>query len=155
VTLEVVHTPGHAPDHACFVARADRVVFCGDLVTPGTTVVIPGTRGGDLEAYLASLARVRGLEAATLLPGHGDPVDRPSAIIDAYVAHRRDRDRQIVAAVHAGCSSTDAIVRRIYPDVSEALRWAAEESVIAHLRKLERDGRVARRGDEWTPPTYT
>lgn len=156
VHLDVIPTPGHAPDHACFWASSDRVLFCGDLVTPGTTVVIPATRGGDLDAYLSSLARVRALDARTLLPGHGDPIASPSSIIDAYLAHRRERDAQILDAVHAGCSTVDAIVRRVYPALDEWRRWAAEESVLAHLRKLAREGRVAGGAGEWTPPpTYT
>ena len=154
--LAVVHTPGHAPDHACFWSAADRVLFCGDLVTPGTTVVIPGTRGGDLSAYLSSLARVRALDATTLLPGHGDPVSDPAAIIDAYVAHRRERDEQIVAAVSAGHGTVAEIIARVYPTLAAELRWAAEETIVAHLQKLVREGRVAARDDRWTPPpTYT
>lgn len=152
VSLDVVHTPGHAPDHACFWVADERTLFCGDLVTPGTTVVIPGSRGGDLDAYLKSLVRVRSLDALTLLPGHGDPVTNPTALINAYIAHRRERDEQIVDAVRTGCLTLADIVRSVYPNLQENLRWAAEESAFAHLRKLAREGRVEEVDGGWRLP---
>jgi glyoxylase-like metal-dependent hydrolase (beta-lactamase superfamily II) len=155
-SLEVLHTPGHSPDHACFWDAGDRVLFCGDLVTPGTTVVIPGSRGGDLAAYLRSLERVRALDARLLLPGHGRPIEDAAALIDAYVAHRQERDAQVLDALRSGCTTVEAIVGRVYPDLRADLIWAAEETVRAHLHKLAAERRVAEGTAGWRVlPTYT
>jgi glyoxylase-like metal-dependent hydrolase (beta-lactamase superfamily II) len=155
-SLRVVHTPGHAPDHACFWMPDERTLFGGDLMTAGTTVVIPGSRGGDLTAYLGSLVRVRTLNPRLILPAHGSAIDAPLALISAYLAHRRERDEQIVEAVRDGASTLTDIVRRVYPNLQEDLRWAAEESAFAHLQKLLREGRVERVDGGWrVPPTYT
>ena len=77
VTLRVVHTPGHAPDHVCLWHEGSRTLFGGDLLIGGSTVVVPGTRGGDLIAYLDSLARVAALAPRQVLPAHGPVIDDP------------------------------------------------------------------------------
>src|SRR5688500_14837959 len=94
--LRAIYTPGHAPDHFCFQDETARDLYCGDLVRLGGTIVIPASAGGDLSAYLASLTRVRSLEPRRLLPGHGAVVTDPVALIDDYIAHRLERERQIV-----------------------------------------------------------
>jgi ribonuclease/clavin/mitogillin len=139
--LEIVPTPGHSPDHVCFFDRASGDLFCGDLARIGGTVVIPARKGGDLRAYLASLRRVRDLNPRRLLPGHGPIVDQPIALIDAYLAHRAARERQIVSAMEEGAKTVEEIVARVYPDLSPSLRAAAAETVEAHLQKLGLEGR--------------
>lgn len=135
-TLRAIHTPGHSPDHFCFLDETTGDLYCGDLARIGGTVVIPASRGGSLRDYLASLARVRSLAPRRLLPAHGPVVEDPAGLLDEYVAHRADRERQIVAALKEGCTSVEDLVARIYPDLSPALRGAAEETVRAHLAKL-------------------
>ena len=78
VSLEVMHTPGHAPDHICLWHSASHTLFGGDLLIEGSTVVVPGSRGGDLIAYLDSLDRVAALEPSQVLPAHGRVIDDPS-----------------------------------------------------------------------------
>lgn len=134
--LRAVHTPGHAPDHFCFLDEVSRDVYCGDLARIGGTIVIPASRGGSLRAYLDSLQRIRALRPARLLPAHGPVVEDPLKLIDEYVAHRAARQRQIVEAMEEGCTHTDDLVARIYPDLSPSLRGAAEETVRAHLALL-------------------
>ena len=138
--LRAVHTPGHAPDHCCFLDEARLDLYCGDLAREGGTVVIPARAGGDLAQYLASLRKVRQLQPQRLLPGHGPIIDDPQAVISRYLRHRLDRERQIIEAVQAGCSTPDAIARRIYGELPERLQTAAEDTVLAHLRKLESEG---------------
>lgn len=148
--LTAVHTPGHAPDHLCFWHPETRTLFGGDLVIQGTTVYIPAGLQGDLSAYLASLARVRALEPVRILPAHGPAIEDPDALLRAYIDHRHEREAQILDALGRGASDLDAIVARVYRGLRSDLRARARETVEAHLAKLERDGRAARRGDAWT-----
>ena len=147
--VEVVYTPGHAPDHVAFWHAGSRTLFAGDLVTPGTTVVILASHGGSLSQYLASLNRVLALRPARLLPAHGPPIDDPAAVITGYLAQRQMREDQIVSALGASVGTIGAIVDRIYQGLSAPLVPMARESVLAHLRKLEDEGRAALVGDEW------
>ena len=150
-TLRVLHTPGHAPDHVCLFDEANGTLFCGDLLIQGGTVVVPGSFGGSLADYLASLARIRALRPARGLPAHGPEIDDVIALIDAYVAHRRRRDDEILSALRQGHRTQAAIVRVVYPKLAGELRPAASESVLAHLRKLEAEGVVRRRDAVWEP----
>jgi glyoxylase-like metal-dependent hydrolase (beta-lactamase superfamily II) len=143
----VLHTPGHAPDHCCFVRGGD--LFCGDLARIGGTIVIPASRGGDLALYLESLQRVRELKPARLLPAHGPIVDNPEALIDQYVAHRRMRDDQILDVLQAGASTPPAIVDRVYGALPDQLGSAAADTVLAHLIKLRNEGRVKEHDGSW------
>jgi endoribonuclease LACTB2 len=147
--LHVVHTPGHAPDHLAFWHPSTRTVLSGDLVVAGTTVVIPASMGGSLRAYLASLERLLSLEPVRLLPAHGEPIDQPDRLIRQYLAHRREREQQVVAGLRRGLRSADALVAQIYVGLADALLPMARESVVAHLHKLEDDGVVRREGEEW------
>lgn len=140
--LEVVHTPGHALDHVCFWDAQARDLFAGDMVALGTTIVVPGDRGGGLRAYLESLERMAGLKPARIYPGHGDVIDDPLPLIAEFIAHRRMREAQVIACLDAGLTDPDAMVARIYPDLADALRPAARQTVEAHLAKLKADGRI-------------
>lgn len=140
--LIALHTPGHAPDHFCFFDQERGDVYCGDLLRMGGTIVIPASKGGDLQQYLASLQRLRALRPRRLLPGHGPAIDDPVAVIDSYVAHRAARERQILDAIAAGCTTPEAIVPRVYGPLPPLLVAAAADSVLAHLVKLRREGRL-------------
>jgi glyoxylase-like metal-dependent hydrolase (beta-lactamase superfamily II) len=140
--LEIIPTPGHAPDHLCFFDRESGDLYCGDLARKGGTIVIPARTGGDLRAYLASLRAVRDLAPRRLLPGHGPIVDAPIALIDEYIAHREKREQQILQAMLEGARTVDEIVRRVYPALPASLGSAAADSVRAHLVKLRDEGRA-------------
>jgi len=147
--VRAVYTPGHAVDHFCFVDERTRDLYCGDLARAGGTIVIPARAGGDLAAYLSSLRRVRDLAPRRLLPGHGPIVDDPAALLDAYLRHREDREAQVLDALAAGCSTPARIAQRIYGDLTPALTRAADDSILAHLKKLESERRAAERQDGW------
>jgi glyoxylase-like metal-dependent hydrolase (beta-lactamase superfamily II) len=147
--LTAVHTPGHSPDHVCFWDAATRTLFGGDLAIKGTTVWIPTRLGGDLADYLLSLERVLALEPMRMLPAHGPAIDDPVPLLRSYLAHRREREAQILAALRSGDRTPRAIVARVYADLADPLAPLAEESVTAHLVKLERDGRARRTADAW------
>ena len=156
-TLRAIYTPGHATDHLSFLrdpapaVSTGREIFCGDLMRLGGTIVIPAKRGGDLMQYLESLHVVRALRPARVLPGHGPIIDDPDAVIDEYLRHRAERDRQVLAALQAGCRTPDDIVARMYTNLSPHLVRAAGESVLAHLVKLRREGTVTEQDGEWRP----
>lgn len=143
MALEVLHTPGHASDHVCLRVTTSGVVLTGDHVLGrGTTVV--AWPDGDMAAYLDSLERLRAVGATALYPGHGPRLDDPAGAVDHYLAHRRDREQQILAALADGHVTAADIVAAVYADVDPGLHPAAERSVLAHLDKLERAGRVRR-----------
>lgn len=148
-TLRAVHTPGHAPDHLCFFDETSGTLFSADLVVPGSTVVIPASRGGSLSRYLASLRRVQALAPARMLPAHGEAVDDPQAILQEYLDHRQRREDQIVAALRSGARRPEDIVDRLYDGLAPTLRPMARESVAAHLVKLGEEGRARSDGGEW------
>jgi glyoxylase-like metal-dependent hydrolase (beta-lactamase superfamily II) len=150
MSLVAVHTPGHAPDHLCFWHEPTRSVFCGDLAMLGTTVWIPVSLQGDLGQYLASLERVLALEPARLYPAHGPIIEKPSELLRQYLDHRRERESQVLDALRAGDSDPAAIVARVYVGLRASAVSLARESVLAHLIKLEREGRVHRNGEAWT-----
>lgn len=147
--LEVIHTPGHAPDHVALWHADSRTVFTSDLLVKGSTVVIPASAGGSLTAYLASLARVAALEPVRALPAHGPVIDDPLALIASYVRHRQLREAQVLEALAAGDATPAGIAVRLYPMLEPALVPMAHESVLAHLVKLADDGRVVRDGERW------
>jgi len=140
--LRAVHTPGHESGHVCWYDPERRWLFTGDtILSTGTTVIAPPD--GDMGAYLASLERLRALDLARLLPGHGDPVEQPYDLIDEYLRHRRMREAMIADAVGAGVATIPALVERIYVGLHPGLVWAAGRTVRAHLDKLVADGVVA------------
>lgn len=146
-TLQALWTPGHAWDHLCFYMPEERALFTGDVVLGAGTTVIPPD--GDLGDYLQSLRRLLELDVAVIYPAHGPAIRAPREKIESYLAHRALRDQQIVDGLRAGERGVAGLVRRIYVDVPEFLHAAAAMSVNAHLRKLEREGVVARAGEAW------
>ena len=137
--LRAVFTPGHAPDHFGFFDEHSREIYCGDLARSGGTVVIPASRGGDLDQYLHSLDRIRDLRPSRLLPAHGPVIEDPAGLIETYIRHRHQRHAEILTAVAEGLHSPAAIVSRVYPDLPGSLVPAAEDTVLAHLRYAHGD----------------
>ena len=136
-----VHTPGHASDHLCLRVRQTDALLTGDhILGHGTSVV--AWPDGDMAAYMASLQRVQALPARVLYPGHGPRLADPAGTISYYLAHRIEREAEVVAALAAGDETVGDIVRRVYADVDEVLHPAAERSVRAHLDKLVAEQRV-------------
>ena len=148
-TLAVVHTPGHAPDHLCFWHEESRSLFGGDLAVLGSTVWIPTSLRGDLTDYLSSLQRVIALGPARIHPAHGALIEEPLDLLQGYLQHRREREAQVVDALRAGETLPEAIVERLYQGLKERLIPFARESVLAHLAKLEREGRARRDDEAW------
>lgn len=147
--MRAVHTPGHTSNHLCFSLEAEHALFTGDHVMGwSTTVVSPPD--GDMRAYVESLAKVAGRHDVMLWPTHGNPITDVEPFLDAYLAHRLERERQVLAQVRAGSTTIEAMVAVLYADVRDELHKAAGRSVFAHLVKLVGDGLV---DTETTPPT--
>lgn len=151
VTLRAIHTPGHASDHLCYYLEEERALFTGDLILGGSTTVIPPD-DGDLGQYLASLRGLLALDIQRIYPGHGPVLEPARPVIEEYIAHRLEREAQILAALGAGAETVAEIVARVYRDVDRALHPVARLSVQSHLAKLEREGRVRRRTAD--PPRF-
>ena len=144
-TLEAVATPGHASNHLCYALAEENALFSGDHVMGwSTTVVSPPD--GDMAAYLESLDRVAGRGFSTLWPTHGPPVTEPAPFLAAYRAHRMEREGQVLAQLAEGRRRIPEMVARIYAEVDPRLHPAAAHSVLAHLIKLVREGRVTSDG---------
>jgi glyoxylase-like metal-dependent hydrolase (beta-lactamase superfamily II) len=148
--LEAFHTPGHSPDSLCFLLEEERMLFSGDTVIDGSTVVIAPPEG-DMAAYLASLERLsaRRLRLRTIAPGHGALIDDPAARLAGYLGHRLEREATILAGLEAGAVSIEQLVERIYVGLAPALRPAAAQTVHAHLLKLAAEGRVTGADGAW------
>lgn len=150
--LLALHTPGHSPDHVCYLLEEERMLFSGDTVIDGSTVAIVPPEG-DMAAYLASLERLssRRLRLRSIAPGHGHLIEDPAARLASYVSHRLEREAAIVAALEGGAITIDQLVDQIYADLPAALRPAAAQTTHAHLLKLAAEGRVSGADDTWHP----
>lgn len=139
VSVMAVHTPGHASNHLCFRLMATGMLFTGDHVMQGSTVVI-APPDGNMRQYLASLERLLTLEIAILAPGHGYLIGAPHREVRRLIAHRVWREARILDAVmRNGAATVDDLVDNVYPDVIPAVRAAAAQSLRAHLLKLVED----------------
>jgi glyoxylase-like metal-dependent hydrolase (beta-lactamase superfamily II) len=142
--LRAVHTPGHASNHLCYLVEEERLLFSGDHVMEGSTVVI-APPDGDMGAYLDSLERLRTMRPPlrAIAPAHGYLIEDPKAKLAEYVEHRLAREQQVVDVLaELGTATAQQLVERIYVDLVEELVPRARQSVHAHLRKLADDGRV-------------
>jgi glyoxylase-like metal-dependent hydrolase (beta-lactamase superfamily II) len=142
-TLRAIHTPGHSPDHLSFMIEEERALISGDNILGVGTAVIP-LDTGDLQDYMRSLERVLAEAPRRIYPAHGPLIEDGPAKIREYIAHRNDREREILAALHGKAMAVTEIVRIVYAAYPEVLYPAAGQSVTQHLLKLERENRVTR-----------
>jgi glyoxylase-like metal-dependent hydrolase (beta-lactamase superfamily II) len=151
--LEVLHTPGHAPNHLCLFLDEERMLFTGDTVLGGMYSVVSPATGGDMAQYLATLDRLRRIRRLrSIAPGHGELIEDPKARLDEYARHRRDRERQVLRIVRQGPTRVKDVVAALYPDTQEALLPVAAKQIYSHLRKLRDEGKVTGRDQRgiWT-----
>lgn len=141
--LAAVHTPGHLGSHICLSLGA--TLFSGDHVMGWSSSVI-SPPDGDMGAYMAQLDRLSRDQWDCFLPGHGDPVGNPSDRIAALIAHRRDREAQILAALASGPADPDTLTARVYAGIPAELHPAARRNVLAHLLDLLEKNKVVTDG---------
>lgn len=151
-SLEVLHTPGHASNHLCFLHRPTRMLFTGDHIINGSTVVIDPP-DGSMGDYLNALERLAGLDVAAIAGGHGEVIDDPAAAIAELIRHRLAREDRVRSALTERPGSLPAeLVAAAYPGLDERLHRLAERSLLAHLIKLGEDGEAVAADDgRWTP----
>ncbi len=148
-TLRVIHTPGHASNHLCWLLEEEQLLFTGDHVMQGSTVVI-NPPDGDMTAYLRALAALLDEDLRWLAPGHGFLVADPHAVLRALIAHRLKREAKVVEALRPrGAATLDELLPEVYGDTPPRLHPVARRSLLAHVLKLRDDGRVAADGDRW------
>jgi glyoxylase-like metal-dependent hydrolase (beta-lactamase superfamily II) len=138
--LEVIATPGHTAEHVCFLSQTGDL-FSGDTILgAGTTAIFPPD--GNMGQYIRSLQTLRARNPRRIYPAHGPTRDDAVALIDDYIAHRLQREQQIIEALSAGAHTIPEMRRRIYAELDPRLEKAAEVQIEAHLIKLHEEGRV-------------
>ncbi|HXF67068.1 MAG TPA: MBL fold metallo-hydrolase [Burkholderiales bacterium] len=147
--LRAIHTPGHASNHLCYLLEEQKLLFTGDHVMQGSTVVI-SPPDGDMAAYLDSLERVLALDIAALAPGHGHLIEKPHDEVRRLIAHRLKREQKVLDALRRKNPATlDELLPLVYDDVPQRIHPVARRSLHAHLVKLQRDGTVTAQGEGW------
>ncbi|MDF1747491.1 MAG: MBL fold metallo-hydrolase [Alphaproteobacteria bacterium] len=131
-TVEAVHTPGHTSNHLCFALREENVLFSGDHVMGWSTCVI-SPPDGDMAAYMTSLRKLLERPEDVYYPTHGNPITNAKQHVEGFIAHRQDREAQILTCLKSGLQTIGDMVPAMYRDVPEKLHPAAARSVLAHL----------------------
>lgn len=146
--LRALHTPGHVSNHFCFLLEEEGMLFAGDHIMKGSTVVIVPP-GGDMKAYIESLQLLLDYPLECIAPGHGEVIEDPRAEVAHLVEHRLKRERKVVAGLaQLGRSHADALVKVVYDDVDEARHEWAKLSMAAHLIKLRQERQARQHPDE-------
>lgn len=149
VSLEVIATPGHVGNHLCYLMVDQRLLFTGDHLIQGSTVVI-APPSGSMAEYMSSLALLRDYRIDTMAPGHGELITEPMATVDKTLAHRRERERKVFEALDASPVTVQELVKRVYADVPDFLHGVACLSLEAHLIKLRDEDRVSHEQGKWS-----
>lgn len=153
-TLRALHTPGHTSNHVCYALEEERCLFSGDHVMGWSTSVV-SPPDGSMGDCIAQLERVRAMDFAVIRPTHGTAIEDPRPFLDAYIEHRRTRERQILAELQAGRTRIRDMVASMYADVDKRLHPAAAHSVLAHMIHLVEQGRVSCNGAPGLETVYT
>ncbi len=149
--MTAVHTPGHALDHLCFALAGqggEKILFSADHVMSWSTSIV-SPPGGDMKDYFSSLDVLLKRDDEIYLSGHGPLLREPRALVREMLTHRMMREQSIAKKLTEGPASTHTLMDALYSQVNPRLRNAAERNVLAHLLKMEIEGRVARDGENW------
>jgi glyoxylase-like metal-dependent hydrolase (beta-lactamase superfamily II)/8-oxo-dGTP pyrophosphatase MutT (NUDIX family) len=150
LSLRALHTPGHASNHLCYLLENTRMLFTGDHVMQGSTVVI-NPPDGDMRAYLDSLELLLGEDILILAPGHGYLIGEPHREARRLIRHRLAREQKVVWALQRLAAPTaEELVHEVYDDVAPRLHGVALRSLSAHLEKLAAEGRAHAAGGRWS-----
>ena len=141
--LQGLHTPGHVGNHYCFFLEEEGMLFTGDHIMQGSTVVIVPP-SGNMKAYIESLKLLLDYPLKSLAPGHGEVIDDPEAEVNWLVDHRLKREQKVVDGLEQITAGTvDDLVLVVYDDVDTSIHHMAKLSLTAHLIKLAQEGRAA------------
>jgi glyoxylase-like metal-dependent hydrolase (beta-lactamase superfamily II) len=153
--LKTVYTPGHASNHLCFVLLDQQLLFSGDHIMQGSTVVI-NPPDGDMKAYIESLYSLLDEPVRFIAPAHGFLMGQPEAVVDYLITHRLAREHKVARALDSlKQASLKDLTAEAYDDVPAALHGVAARSALAHLMKLEAEGRAASEGEDWRATATT
>ena len=148
-SIEVVHTPGHASNHLCFILKEEKLIFTGDHIMNGSTVVI-GPPDGNMKQYIQSLEKLKDYDIEKIAPGHGELLENPHEVADWIINHRLEREKKVFQALQVATKGTpDTLVEKVYDDVDSSLFPIAKASLLAHLIKLEEDQLIYSSGEEY------
>ena len=148
-TIEVIHTPRHASNHLCYLLKQEKLLFTGDHIMDGSTVVI-SPPDGNMQEYIDSLLKLKKYDLNKIAPGHGELMDDPYATVEWIVQHRMERELKVIKTLQLQNSGDlDTLVRDVYSDVDAILHPIAKWSLEAHLIKLINDGVVKRTNDKF------
>lgn len=152
-SIRVLHTPGHASNQVCFLLESQNLLFTGDHIMQGSTVVISPPDGNMVE-YLASLRLLLDEQIDYLAPGHGFLMDKPAENVERILIHRQERENKVMAALKRAAKpdTLEALVKLAYDDTPERLHIVAQKSLLAHLDKLHQESRVVLEGNLWSLP---
>lgn len=149
VTLRVVHTPGHASNHLCYLLEEEKTLFTGDHVMQDSTVVI-NPPDGDMAAYIASLRALLHEDIDWLAPGHGFLMAQARKALQAVIDHRLKREAKVMSMVREhGPATLEQLLPFAYDDVDPRMLPVAARSLLAHLNKLHGDGVVTEATGHW------
>ncbi|MBI2959590.1 MAG: MBL fold metallo-hydrolase [Betaproteobacteria bacterium] len=147
--LRAIHTPGHASNHLCYLLENEKLLFSGDHIMQGSTVVI-NPPDGDMAVYLASLRMLQGEDVAAIAPGHGFLMANLQEVVERLLLHRQERENKVLKALRElGAASVDELLPLVYSDVSERLHPVAARSLLAHLIKLKAESRATEKEGRW------
>jgi len=148
-TLEVVHTPGHASNHLCYILKEEEFIFTGDHIMNGSTVVI-GPPDGNMKQYLDSLEKLKQFKLSKIAPGHGEVLENPYEVAEWIINHRLQREEKVASALkEATKGNPESLVKKVYDDVDSSLFPIAKASLLAHLIKLEEDNLISKEGNDF------
>ena len=149
IRLRCIHTPGHVDNHMCYLLENEQVLFTGDHLMQGSTVVIIPPHG-DMKKYIDSLQLLKQYEILQLAPGHGEIMAQPQQEIERIIQHRLAREAKVQQVLaDFGPASIDTLVTDVYDDVDTFLHEMAKQSLYAHLLKLKQEGLVVQAGNQW------
>lgn len=153
-SVECVYTPGHTSNHICYQLREEKALFPGDHVMGwSTTIVSPPD--GDMTEYMASVRRLLDRDDEIYWPTHGAPITEPKPFLEALIAHREDREQQVLDCIGRDIGSIKDMVPVMYAGLDPRLFPAAERSVFSHVIKLADEGRVTSDGELAIEANYT
>lgn len=149
-TLRAIYSPGHVGNHFCYLHERSGLLFTGDHVMQGSTVVIIPP-AGDMKDYIESLRRMLEYPLAYIAPGHGGLIPEPAKELEYLIGHRLKREAKVVEKLSGfDRVALEELVVPVYDDVDPSLHPVAQYSLLAHLLKLEKDGRAIKRDESWS-----
>ncbi len=149
-TLKAIHTPGHAANHLCYFLEEEQWLFCGDQLMEGSTVII-APPDGNMADYIESLEQLLNYPISTIAPAHRNLLTNAHALIRHMISHRVKREEKVVAALrHSGALVMSDLVAQVYDDVPAFMHLLASQSLLAHLLKLEAEGRAIKVQEAWS-----